>query len=301
MLYRVLYLLSLLPFWILYIFSDMVSFLAYHVVKYRRRVVHENLVNSFPDKSAKEIYEIEKKFYRFLGDYFVETLKMTSISEKNMRKRMRFENVELIDQAAEQGRACTVYLGHFGNWEWISSLPLWGSPKAQFAQIYHPLENKPFNDFMCRIRARFGAANIPMAESMQQLIRWKKEGIPSVTGFIADQAPGLNIHLFLDFLNHDTGVYTGPERIAKFMDSRVLYGHVSRPRRGYYVVKFIQLSDTPKKEEIFKLSTQYFNLLERNIQESPYLWLWSHRRWKRGRELFMQYHGDKAADMLSHL
>lgn len=298
---KILYLFSLLPFRVLYVLSDILSFVAYHIVGYRRRVVHENLTSSFPEKSEKEIRRIERGFYRFLGDYFVETLKLFSISEKEMKKRMRFEGMELIDEAVAEGRSVTVYLGHLGNWEWVSSLPQSVAPGTTCAQIYHPLENKSFDEMMGRIRTRFGAVNIPMAEAMKRLIGWKKEGVPSVTGFIADQAPGMNIHLFLDFLNHETGVYTGPERIAKFMDSRVLYAHISRPRRGFYVMRAVKITDTPKKEDIFEISRRYFALLEQNIREYPSLWLWSHRRWKRTRAMFDAYHGDKAADMLSHL
>ncbi len=298
---RIFYLFSLLPLRLLYVLSDTLAFIAYYIVRYRRGVVRQNLVSSFPEKSEKEIRRIEKGFYRFLGDYFVETLKMMSMSPRNMKRRMHFEGVDLIDSATSQGIPCTVYLGHLGNWEWVSSLPLSVAPTGTCAQIYHPLQNKKFDRMMDRLRTRFGAVNIPMSGAMQQLIRWKKEGVASVTGFIADQAPDLNIHLFLEFLNHETGVYTGPERIAKFLDSHVFYAHVTRPRRGYYVVRFVKITDTPKKETIFEISRRYFELLEENIKESPSLWLWSHRRWKRTRAMFEQYHGDKAADMLTHL
>lgn len=299
--YRFFYILSWLPFWFLYGVADVLAFLAYHVFRYRRKVVHQNLVSSFPEKSPKEIATIEKKFYRFLGDYFVETLKLASMSEKNMRKHLTMSGLHLIDEATARGESVVVYLGHYGCWEWISSMPIYVQGHGKWGHVYHPLQNGAFDKVMCKLRGKFGAMNIPMKETLQTLIRAKKAGTPTITGFIADQAPGINMHLFLDFLNHDTGVYTGPERIAKFLNARVLYGHMSRPRRGHYHLDLQMVTDSVKKDPVFATSRKYFELLEANIKEQPELWLWSHRRWKRTRQMFMEHHGEKAEDMLKHL
>ena len=301
MLFRLIYLLSLIPFRVLYIFSDFLAWMAHDVVKYRRQVVSDNLRSSFPEKSEDEIKAISRKFYHFLCDYIVETVKLASMSEKTMRKRMRVENIEVINEAVRSGQSVSLYLGHFCNWEWVSSLPLHIDNSAQCAQVYHPLENKTFDKLMFRLRTRFRANNIPMSDVLQTLIRWKREGVPSVTGYIADQSPSLNVHLFVDFLNHDTPVFTGPERISKFLGAKAVYAHISRPRRGYYVLRFLPVCENAKKEAIFETSRKYFRLLEENIKESPQYWLWSHRRWKRTREQFYQYHGEHAEDMLTHL
>lgn len=294
-------LLSFLPFRFLYFISDVLAFLAYHVVKYRRKVVMNNLSNSFPEKSGTELTLIAKNFYRFLGDYIVETVKLASMSEKTMRKRMKVENIDLINEAVDAGQSVSVYLGHYCNWEWVSSLPMHISSKARCAQIYHPLENKTFDRILFKIRTHFDANNIAMADILPTLIKWKKEGVPSVTGYIADQAPGFNIHLFVNFLHQETGVYTGPERISKFLGARAVYGHITRPKRGYYVLRFEKITDNAKNEPIFETSRKYFSLLEKNIDEAPQYWLWSHRRWKRTRAQFNEIHGEKAAEMLSHL
>ncbi len=301
MLYRIVYLISLLPFKVLYIFSDVLAWLACDVIKYRRGVVRRNLVASFPEKPEKDIRKIEKRFYRFLCDYFIETVKLASMSPDKMRRHLKVENIEEINEAVRQGQSVSLYLGHYCNWEWVSSLPLHIDPAAKCAQIYHPLENKTFDKLLYRLRTRFDANNIPMKDILPTLITWKKENVPSVTGYIADQAPGLNIHLFVDFLNHETGAYTGPERISKFLGAKAVYGHMSRPKRGYYTLRFIPISENVKKENIFVTTRKYFTLLQDNIRETPQYWLWSHNRWKRSRELFNQYHGDKAADMLTHL
>lgn len=302
MLYSFIYLISLLPFRLLYAVSDVMAWLAYDVIKYRRRVVSENLRSSFPEKSPQELRRIEKKFYKFLGDYFIETIKLASMSEEKMKRHMVVENPEEINDATAKGQSYSLYLGHYCNWEWVSSLPIWSTVnEAYFQQLYHPLENKVFDRMMTRLRTRFGAHNIPMNDIMPNIVRLKKEGVPTVTGYIADQAPGLNIHLFLSFLNHETGVYTGAERISKFLNAKVGYAHITRPRRGYYRLRIIPICDDARREEIFEISRRYFELLENNIREAPQYWLWSHRRWKRSRAMFESYHGDKAADMLTHL
>lgn len=294
-------LISFLPFRLLYVFSDLLAFIACYVIKYRRKVIISNLTDSFPQKSKKEIYAIAWKFYRFLGDYIVETVKLATMSEKTMRKRLRVENIDLINEAVDNGQSVSVYLGHYGNWEWVSSLPLHISKNARCAQIYHPLENKSFDRILYKIRTRFDANNIAMADILPALIKWKKDGIPSVTGYIADQAPGFNIHLFVDFMHHDTGVYTGAERISKFLGARAVYAHISRPRRGYYILRFENITDNAAQEPIFETTRRYFELLQKNIEEAPQYWLWSHRRWKRSRDQFNEFHGDRAEEMLTHL
>ncbi|MDE6338974.1 MAG: lysophospholipid acyltransferase family protein [Muribaculaceae bacterium] len=301
MLFHIIRLISFLPFRVLYALSDLLAWLAYDVVKYRRKVVADNLRSSFQEKSEEELRKISRRFYRFLCDYIVETVKLASMNEKTMRKRLRVENIEEINEAVRNGQSVTLYLGHYCNWEWISSLPLHIDKCAQCAQVYHPLQNRAFDRLLFKLRTRFRANNIPMADIMQTLIRWKREGVPSVTGYIADQSPSLNVHLFVDFLNHDTPVFTGPERISKFLGAKAVYAHISRPKRGYYVLRFIPVSENAKKEEVFATSRKYFRLLEENIKEHPQYWLWSHRRWKRTREQFYQYHGEHAEEMLTHL
>lgn len=301
MLYRIVYLISLLPFRALYLLSDILAWIACDVVRYRRKVVRRNLTASFPEKNGKEIRRIEKRFYRFLCDYFVETVKLASMSPEKMRKHMNVENIEEINEAVRRGQSVSIYLGHYCNWEWVSSLPLHIDTSAGCAQIYHPLENKAFDRLLYKLRTRFDANNVAMKDILQTLIAWKKEDVPSVTGYIADQAPGLNIHLFIDFLNHETGAYTGPERISGFLGAKAVYAHMSRPERGYYTLRFIPMSENVKKEEMFETTRRYFTLLEANIKEAPQYWLWSHNRWKRSREMFNLYHGEKAAGMLSHL
>ena len=293
--------LSLLPLRALYGASDVLTFVAHRVMRYRVAVVRKNLESSFPEMPRKELRRIERKFYRFLGDYMMETMKLLSMSEKEMKRRFKVDNAEVIDEAVGRGRSVVLYLGHYCNWEWVSSLPVYFKSDCVPAQVYHHLHSHAMNTLFKEIRTRFGANNIEMDDILRRLVEWKRAGEPTVTGFISDQAPNLDVHLFLDFLNHDTPVFTGPERIAKFLDAEVFYCHLTRPRRGHYELRFDKMTATPKKEETFEITRDYFRRLEDNIREQPELWLWSHKHWKRTREQFLAKWGDKAAAQLSHL
>lgn len=279
------FIISLLPLWVFYRLSDGLYYLVYHVVRYRRRVVYANLRSSFPEKSEAEIERIAKDFYSFFCDYIVETLKLFSMGEKNIRKRMKFEGLGQVKEDFANGRSVSIYLGHYCNWEWISSLGL--HLDEQCGQIYHPLENATLDRLFLYMRGRFKAQSIKMDDTFLTILKWKKERRKNIVGYIADQVPGYNnIHYWADFLHHDTPVFTGAERISKIMDTAVYYIDVERPRRGYYVARFIKIADSLNEHPVFFATEQYFRLLEKNIQRAPQYWLWSHKRWKRTREEF---------------
>lgn len=281
------YLLSLLPLKLLYGLADIVCLTIYYIFRYRRKIVRKNLIESFPEKSTEEIITIEKKFYRFLGDYFVETLKLLTISKKQLRRRMVFKGIDTLDEVLLSGQSCAVYLGHYCNWEWITSLPLHVTPKAKCGQIYHALENKDFDRLFLTLRERMGAVSIPMAETLRRIVEYRNKGIQIVIGYISDQAPFWNnIHYWTNFLNHDTPVLTGTERIAKAANHAVFYGDICRPKRGYYECEFKLITREPKKYKDFELTEIYCRELEKTIQRAPQYWLWSHNRWKRTHEEF---------------
>jgi KDO2-lipid IV(A) lauroyltransferase len=281
------YLVSLLPFWVLYRLSDCFYCLLYYVVGYRKKVVRENLASSFPEKSAEELRKIEQGFYHFLCDYVVESLKMMTISDSNLRKRMVYKNVELFDQCVEVGQSCAIYLGHYCNWEWVTSMPLWVTPKAQCGQIYHPLENLVTDLLFLRMRQRHGARCITMQDTLRFLLKSQQEKQPVIIGYIADQKPyWTNIHHWVDFLNHDTPVLTGTDRILRKMNHAVIYCDIQRVRRGYYVATYKMMTREPGKMKDFELTDMYFKMLEESIRRAPEYWLWSHKRWSRTHEEF---------------
>ena len=281
------YLLSLLPLRLLYVLSDCLFVLIYYVIGYRKKVVRENLSSSFPEKSAEELRKVERGFYHFFCDYLVESLKMMTISSEQQKKRMQFEGVELIEQCVKEGQSVAMYLGHYCNWEWVSSFPLWLTEKVQCGQIYHPIENKDFDRLFLRSRQRQGALCIPMQDTLRKILEFRRAGHPIVVGYIADQKPHwVNIHHWVDFLHHDTPVLTGTERIVRKVNHAVVYLDMQRVRRGYYKGVLHLITREPGKLAEFELTDIYYRYLEASIRRAPEFWLWSHKRWARTRQEF---------------
>ena len=288
------YTMSLLPMSLLYVFSDCLYLLVGKVVKYRHKVIWKNLKDSFPEKDEAELQRIERGFYHYFCDYLVETIKLLNMSKRELRQRMVFTGIEEMNELLEKGVSCAVYLGHYGNWELITSLPLWVSEKAQCCQVYHPLNNERFDKLFKSVREKHHALCIPMAETLRQVVSYRQKKQPIVIGYIADQAPFWNnIHHWVDFLNHDTPVLTGSERIIKKTGQAVFYGDVSRVRRGYYQCDFKLITNESAKYKDWEITDKYFQLLEETIRRQPELYLWSHKRWKRTREEFNLRYDEK--------
>ena len=283
----ILWLLSLLPLWAHYLISDMMYLVLYRLIKYRQKVVRKNLESAFPEKSADDIRQIERDFYHWFCDYIVETFKMMTISEKEMRRRMVFKGTETIDRLVAEGVSCGVMLGHYCNWEWISTLPLAVSDKGICAELYHPIENPDFNRLFLYIRQRFRSVCIPMEETLRHIVKYQREGRPMVIGYIADQKPNWrNIHYWVDFMNHYTPVFTGSERIIKRTRQAFFYGDVRRIKRGYYECEFKLIEQHSEQIPDYELTQRYMQELERSIRRDPAYWLWSHDRWSRTKEEF---------------
>ena len=285
--YVIWYLLSLLPFWVHYLFSDFVYLIVYRLIGYRVKVVRNNLTTSFPEKSEAEILQIERKFYHSLCDYFVEAVKMMTMSERQMRRRMVFKNTETLNLCIAEKQSIALYLGHTFNWEWITSLPLWLTKKAHCGQLYHALENEAFDTLFLHIRERWGSECIPLVDVLRKTIEYKQKQQTTIIGYLADQVPHWNnIHHWCWFLNHDTPVMTGTERIAIKNRQAIFFLEMSRPKRGYYVAEFKLITRMPEHLKEFEATDIYHQMLERSIRRQPELWLWSHNRWKRTREEF---------------
>ncbi len=273
------YLLSILPFPLLYGFSDFVYVLLYHVLGYRRKVVRLNLVNSFPEKQEGEIREIEKRFYRYFCDLFLETFKTLTISKESMVKHCEFvpETMAIFNRLAEEKQSFMVVMGHFGNWEWGGNT-FCICCKHQLYVIYHPLSNKYFNGLVYRMRTRFGTRLIAMKDTLREMLKNKTE--LSATAFIADQSPLPDRAYWMEFLNQDTPVFLGIEKIALKIRYPIVYITIRRVKRGYYRV-FAERIELPlilqKTGTITEIHTRR---LESDIRSQPENWLWTHRRWK---------------------
>ena len=279
-------LLSRLPLGALYVFADVAFLVVYYIAGYRRGVVRKNLQRSFPEKTQKELRRIEKDFFHFLCDYAVETIKLLTISEEEMRRRMTFEGVEEMEAELEKHPFVFVYLGHYCNWEWVSSLPMWMKKETTHcAQIYRPLKNNAFDALFMHMRTRFHSENISKYDTLRRVLSLKSEGRRTIIGFISDQSPRWqSIHEWVDFLNQETPVFTGTERIGKKVDAAVYFADICRPRRGHYHCTFRCMTSDIRSYEDYRLTEIYMQELEQIIRRQPHLWLWSHKRWKLNRK-----------------
>lgn len=282
-LYVLIWIVGLLPFRVLYILADMHYLLLYYVLHYRRKVVRENLVCSFPEKSVKEIVNIERKFYKHLADLSIELYKLWHMSEASIRKRCVFRNTELPRQYFNEGRSVIGVLGHYGNWEWMSSYSLW-ERDADFLALYKPLRDKVTNRMMKKIRSKFGAVLVAKDDTLRVIARYRSEKKLFLAGFIGDQTPNVhNLNFWTRFLNQDTPVLLGTERIARKYNIPVVSVRMRKIKRGYYEVEFVDVCSNPSGLEPGVLTDMHTRLLEKFIQEEPQYWLWSHRRWKHKR------------------
>jgi len=283
------YLISLLPFRLLYALSDCLYVFIYYVAGYRKRLVRHHLETCFPEKDKKELKNIERGFYHYLCDYFLEAIKLLSISKEEMLKHVELRGMETIQQCFDEGQTCAAMMGHYGNWEYLTTLRLgWPRhPDAIEAFIYHPLSNSVFNQLFIDLRQHFGGVCVPKKDILRYLINSRREGKKLLTGYLSDQTPKwTNIHLWLNFLGHDTPVFTNGEKLMRKMNDAVFYVDIERPKRGHYIADFRLITKTPNEMEENGITRRFFELLEENIRRDPRLYLWTHNRWKRTREEF---------------
>jgi KDO2-lipid IV(A) lauroyltransferase len=275
------YLLAILPFRVLYLLSDGVYLLLYYGVGYRKKVVWNNLKKSFPEKSDAEIRIISKAFYKYFCDLFLETFKTLTISKSSMLKRCSLEPsaVACFNELAEQKKNIIIVMGHSGNWEWAgNTFSL--CCRHQLYVIYHPLENKYFNALITRMRGRFGTRLIAMKDTLRDMVKHRHD--LTATAFIADQSPNPDKAFWMSFMNQDTPVFLGTEKIARKMQYTIVYVSVKKIKRGYYrlLAQELPYSKASAEGEITVAHTQK---LESDINNQPETWLWSHRRWKHTR------------------
>ena len=285
--YAAFYLVSLLPYRALYVLADVLHVIVYDVVRYRLKVVRHNIATSFPEKSQAELRSIERGFYRWLCDYFVETIKLMTVSREELLRHVEFRGTELIEDSFDRGQTCAGILGHYGNWELLSAtgITFRRHPEAVVGLIYHPLRNQVFDRLFIKIRQSMGGVCVPKQDILRYLVQFRSQGVMNIFGYIADQSPKYqNIHLWLPFLGHDTPVFTGAERIMRKMDNTVFYIDVERPARGKYVYTFKPMTDKPGELPEYEITRRFFAMLEQTIRRNPSCYLWSHNRWKRTHE-----------------
>lgn len=282
---RLLSLPARLPLGALYGISGAIAPVLHHLVRYRRRVVRENIDRCFPEKTPAEKRDIEKKFYRNFADNVVETLKLLDISDKEMADRMEFEGTEILDDLMARGKSIAVYFSHTFNWEWAPSVSLHTVEKPSdrhvFAQIYRPLRSKSFDALMLDMRHRFGSESIPKATALRRLLTLRRKGVPSITGFMSDQHPshGDPGHL-TTLLGRPTLMISGTETLARKLGMAAVYWDIEKTSRGHYRITTRLIADDVASTAPGEVTERYTRLLEATIRRQPELWLWSHNRWK---------------------
>ncbi|MBI2722705.1 MAG: lysophospholipid acyltransferase family protein [Bacteroidetes bacterium] len=279
-----LYFISILPFWLLYFLSSCLYLLVYYIIGYRKKVVLQNLRKSFPEKTEVEIQKICKQFYKHFCDVIFEILKLLTISPSEYKKRFEVtqNGINVFTYFENKKQSIIGVMGHCGNWEWGAI-----APQFYFQQlitgVYHPLSNKNFDLFMLNLRGRMGGNIVSMKNLYRELLTLKSKNIPTTVGLIADQTPPPESAYWTTFLNQDTPVFVGPEKLAKKFNYPVVYVGLKKLKRGYYQMDATILTEKPNELPDGVISELHTKALEKNITEQPYIWLWSHRRWKHTR------------------
>ena len=270
-----------LPLGVLYVFSDVLSFVAHRIVRYRLAVVRKNLRNALPERSDRERRRIERAFYRHFGDCIVETVKLLHISDEELKRRIEVRNAAWADRTMAGGNPVIMYLGHYGNWEWVQTVSLFFSEHDVAGEIYRPLRNQTMNRVIERIRSRFDTACIPQDKAFRTMMRMHADGKKIIVGFIADQYPNNNNRRYwTDFLNQRAAYVTGGEEIGRRMNARYVYLEVDKPRRGHYVMTFRPIEVADDRSVEYPHTLRFLSMLEEHIRQKPEYWLWSHNRWR---------------------
>jgi len=273
-----LYSISFLPMWVLYIISDILYLITYKILGYRKKVVQNNLKNSFPEKTESELEKIKKKFYRHFFDIILETIKSVSANKYFYRKHITINNIELLNKYHKKNQTVVLALAHFGNWEW-GNIRLSIESKQKLIGIYKVLNNDFFNTLMKDMREKFGTEMVSMENTFRYLVKNKNEC--KIIGLLADQSPVKNeSNYWTTFLNQETSVYLGPEKIATKMNCAVLFCSVQKVKRGKYKLHLEELCTNPEKTTEGEITSLYLRKMEQTINENPEYWLWTHRRWK---------------------
>lgn len=271
--------LALLPFPVLYGISNGLRYILANVMKYRRDVIRMNLRNSFPEKSEQELREIERDFYSQFADNIVETTKLLHMSDRQVDERIKVEGGELVDRLIDEGHPVVLYLGHYANWEYVPAIVRHFSKPQLCAQVYKPQRDKAFDRLMLKVRSRFNPVSVPQDKVFRTMVRWYRDKVPFITGFIADHRSNSSVsHHATTFLGQHTPFNPGGEEIGKRINAAYLYLDVEKTSRGHYKFTFKPI-EPDNLEGDSPYTRRYLEMLEQTIRRRPGLWLWSHRRW----------------------
>lgn len=273
--------LSLLPMGVLHGLSYMVYLIVYKLLGYRKKVVRGNLRNSFPEKSEKEIKKIMDAFYLHLCDLIVESIKGFSISEQEVKRRVKFTNMEIADQFKKKGKHLVMAGGHYGNWE-LFALAISNASTYTPLALYTPMANEFFNRKFLQTRGKYGLGLLSIKEIKSKLENLLNE--PYMIIFGSDQSPRKSQRAYwTHFLNQETGVQFGSEKIAHEYNAAVVFTNIYKIKRGYYEVDCVLICENAVETDYGYITEMHTKLLEQVVQKQPEYWLWSHKRWKHAR------------------
>lgn len=279
LIYPLLWLISILPFRLLYAFSDGLFILIYYIIGYRRKTVRENLNLVFPNKSKEEIKKVTITFYHHLCDMVVESIKSLTISEAEMKAHFKFMNVDEIHKLEKENKSIVLMCAHYGSWEWIFILQKHINHNGY--AIYKRLANKYFDRLVKRIRAKYNSQLITTKETFPTLIEAKNRGELTINGFISDQSPKVDKAFHWNtFMGIKVPVHTGAELLAKKLDMAVVFFKVKKVNRGHYETTFRTITINPKEYKDYEITDIFLKFVEEQIYEAPEYYLWTHKRWK---------------------
>ena len=276
--YLIVYPLSLLPMWALYLLSDALYIVLYYLIPYRKKVVRTNLLNSFPAQDSEEIKKIEKNFYKYFCNLLVEGIKNLSISPHELKKRFTVTNPEILDELYVKNQSVILISGHYGNWEWLITAQATLFQHKAFG-IGMPLTSNFWNNKLNEKRSRFGMTVLNSKNYKEAL---KNSSQPFAVLTLGDQAPPSSEKAFWTiFLNQQTPVLLGAEFMANEYNAAVVYFSISPVKRGYYNMTLTLVTDDPRSRPFGFVTKNHTQLLEHQIKSEPAYWLWTHKRWKR--------------------
>jgi len=277
--FPILWLISILPFKVLYIFSDFLSFILYNIIGYRKKVVLDNLKLAFPDKSEKELLKIRRQFYTHFADVFMEMIKSITISEEKVHKHFVFEGIDIINDLGKKGRSIVLVGSHYANWEWMVSMNNLIMHEA-FA-VSTPIGNKYFDKMMLKYRTKYGGSFVTPRMAKKVYGNNSKNGILALNALVSDQSPQLkNTRYWTTFLNVKVPVHVGAEQIAKELNQSVVFYEVSKVKRGYYKCTFKIIAENPNDYPDYKITELFLKEVERQIEADPQYYFWTHNRFK---------------------
>lgn len=277
--YPLIWIISKLPFRVLYFLSDFFFLIVYYIVGYRKKIVFDNLKTAFPNKSNEELNTLTKKALRHFTDFIFETIKTFTISEKEIKKRFKYKNLKVLTDLEKEKRSVILMGAHYGNWEWIIYL----SKLTSFLPIaaYTKIGNSYFEKVIKSSREKFGAIFVKTSNIITTIERNKKENKPAIYGFLSDQSPQLHkAYYWQNFLGAFVPVITGAEVLSKKHDFIIVNYNVTRVKRGFYEIDFEVLTKTPRDFEDYQITDIYLKKTEENIKKQPEFYLWTHKRFK---------------------